>query len=107
MSQQLEISVGKVVRVIMLSREVGSDHPHVLSYIGGLNAEEKAHLVAIMWIGRETFTADDYEEAVETAFEEATAPTENYLSSTPELADYLEDGLDALGISVADAEEDL
>ena len=107
MSEQLEISVSKVVRVIMLAREMGADHPHVVDYIGGLNEEEKAHLVAIMWVGRESFTADDYESAVETAFEEASAPTENYLSSTPELSDYLEDGLDALGISVADAEDEL
>ncbi|MEO0991886.1 MAG: DUF3775 domain-containing protein, partial [Pseudomonadota bacterium] len=36
-----------------------------------------------------------------------TAPTEDYLSGIPALAEYLEDGLDALGIDVADEEDEL
>lgn len=36
---------------------------------------------------------------------EASAPTEECLSGIPELADYSEDGMDALGIDVAQAED--
>jgi hypothetical protein len=62
-----------------------------------MNRDEQASLVALAWIGRETFTADDLEEAIETAKSEATTPTEDYLLGIPLLSDYLTSGLDALG----------
>jgi hypothetical protein len=60
-----------------------------------------------MWIGRESFDATEIEEAKQTARAEATAPTEDYLSGIPQLSDYLEDGLQALGIDPTDAEDHL
>lgn len=101
----LDISTGKIVRIVMLSRENGPDSPHLHDYIGGLNADEKVSLVACMWIGRGTFDADELEDAKAQAAAEATAPTEEYLMGIPALAEYLEDGMDALGIDVADAED--
>ncbi len=101
----LELSTAKIVRVIALTREYGSDHPHLREYIGSLNADEKANLVALMWVGRESFEPAQFDQARQEAFQEATAPTEDYLSGIPNLAEYLEDGLDALGIDVADAED--
>ncbi|MEL6520068.1 MAG: DUF3775 domain-containing protein [Pseudomonadota bacterium] len=100
-----EISTNKVVRVIFLAREYGPDNVHLRDYISGLNEDEAANLVAIMWVGRDSFDADDWDEALVTARAEATAPTEIYLSGIPELADHLEAGLEALGIDVADAED--
>ena len=101
----LEISTGKIVRVIALTRELGPDHPHLKEYIASLNVDEKVNLVALMWVGRETYEASQLEEAKQQARAEATAPTEDYLSGIPALAEYLEDGMDALGIDVADAED--
>ncbi|SMX23209.1 DUF3775 domain-containing protein [Boseongicola aestuarii] len=101
----LDISTGKIVRVIFLCREYGPDSKHMSDYISGLNEDEQVSLVALMWIGRETYSADEVEEALETARIEATAPTEKYLSGIPGLAEYLESGLDALGIDVSDAED--
>ncbi len=103
----LEISTGKLVRVIALARENGPDSVHLHDYIAGMNEDEKTSLVACMWIGRDSFDAEDLEEAMLTARQEASAPTEEYLSGIPELADYLESGMDALGIDVADAEDHL
>ena len=103
----LEISTGKIVRVIMLSREYGPDSDQLLNYISGLTDDEKTNLVAVMWIGRESFDAGELEIAKEEAQREATAPTERYLSGIPGLAEHLESGLEALGIDVTDAEEDL
>lgn len=40
-----------------------------------------------------------------TALAEKVNPTEDYLLGVPLLADYLEEGLDKLGISVEDAEK--
>lgn len=103
----LNISNGKVVRVIFLAREYGPESRHLRDYIGGLNDDEKANLVALMWVGRDSFDSTEFEEAKATARAEATAPTEEYLSGIPQLSDYLEAGLEAMGIDVTDAEDHL
>jgi hypothetical protein len=103
----LDISNGKVVRVIFLAREHGPDSRHLHDYISGMNEDEQISLVAIMWIGRDTFGPEEVAEAIETARSERSAPTEDYLSGIPELPDYLEAGLEALGIDVADAEDEM
>ena len=103
----LNISTGKVVRVIFLAREYGPDSRYLHDYIGGLNEEEQANLVALMWVGRDSFDAEDFDEAVATAKAEASTPCADYLLGTPHLSDNLENGLEALGISVEDVENDL
>ena len=101
----LEISTGKIARVIMLTREFGPDSVKLKDYIASLNDDEKTNLVAVMWIGRGSFEPDELEDAKREAQREATAPTESYLSGIPGLAEHLENGLDALDIDVTDAEE--
>lgn len=103
----LEISTRKIARVILLTREYGPESPHLYDYISGLNDDEKVSLVALMWVGRDSFDVDDLEEAKREAKREATAPTENYLSGIPSLAEHLENGLDLLGIDVTDVEDNL
>ena len=100
----LDVSTEKVARVIALTRENGPDDDHLHDYIGTFNEDEKASLVALMWVGRETFTPAEFDEAARVAMLEATVPTEDYLSGIPELAEYLEDGLDLLGIDVVEVE---
>lgn len=103
----LEISTGKVVRVIALAREYGPDSNYLRDYISGLNIDEQVSLVALCWIGRESFSEDELDEALDTARRERSAPTEDYLSGMPELANFLEDGMDALGLNVAHEEDHL
>jgi DNA-binding LacI/PurR family transcriptional regulator len=102
----IEIGTDKVVHILFLAREgdVGSDEME--AFIDALNDDEKAHLTAIAWVGRGAFEPEDYAEAVETAFNEATTPTATYLSGMPHLAENLEAGLEALGIDVTEAEDD-
>lgn len=76
-------------------------------FIAGLNVREQACLVALAWIGRGSFSSDEFTEAVATARTERINRTEDYLLSMPLLADYLEEGLEAMGISVEDAEDDI
>jgi hypothetical protein len=76
-------------------------------FIAGLNEDEQASLVALVWIGRGSYGPDELGEAIEMAKAERTNPTENYLMGMPLLADYLEEGLDKLGYSIEDAEEGL
>jgi hypothetical protein len=92
---------------ILEARRGDATEAELRAFIAGMNDDEKAELVAIMWIGRETYDADELDEAIQTARDEATTPTEDYLLGVPLLPDYLEDGLDKLGIDVTDAEEDL
>lgn len=103
----IEIASDKVVQVIYLSREGGAGEAELAAFIDALNDDEKAHLTALAWVGRGAFDPADYDAAVETAFNEATIPTRQYLTGMPHLAENLEAGLDAMGIDVAGAEEDL
>ena len=105
----LTISPSKIAHVIIRARKFDSDVPgsgqgrELRAFIAGLNEDEQAALTAVMWIGRETFDASELDEAIATARAEATAPTEDYLLGIPMLADYLEDGLNALGVSLEEA----
>jgi uncharacterized protein DUF3775 len=91
---------------ILEARRGDATEAELRAFIRRMNEDEKATLVAIMWIGRDTFDAQELEEAVQTAREEATTPTERYLLGVPLLADYLEAGLEKLGIDVTGVEED-
>jgi Protein of unknown function (DUF3775) len=77
------------------------------SFIDGLNEDEQASLVALMWIGRGTFEAEELDEAISTARGESINKTSGYLLGTPLLADYLEEGLEKLGYAVEDIEGDV
>ncbi len=76
-------------------------------FIDALNDDEQAHLVALAWIGRGTYEPDELDEAVETARREHTNATANYLIGLPQLSDYLEEGLEKMGYSIEDAENDV
>lgn len=127
----LEISPSKVAHVAVRAREIdakvarwdspgdvadadtilearGSDatEGELRAFIDSLNNDEQASLVAVMWIGRDTFSADELAEAIQTAKDEAIGPTADYLLGIPLLSDYLEDGLDTLGYSASDLEDD-
>ena len=91
---------------ILEARRGDATEAELRAFIRRLPEDEKAELVAIMWIGRETFEAEEWDEAMETARAEATTPTEDYLLGVPLLPDYLEDGLEKLGVDVTDVEED-
>ncbi|MGB0660482.1 MAG: DUF3775 domain-containing protein [Mangrovicoccus sp.] len=107
-----EINSDVVAQVALLAREAddtgdATARAELVEFIAGLTEDEQYQLVAIMWIGRESFSADEYDDAIRTAQEEATGPTEDYLAGSSLLADYLEEGLEALGYSATDAEDDL
>ena len=101
------LSVGAVAQVILMSRELDRAEAELRAFIDRMTEDEQAELVAVMWIGRETFGADELAEAIQTAKDEATGPTADYLLGVPLLPDYLEDGLDALGFNPSDLEDDL
>ncbi|WP_292286287.1 DUF3775 domain-containing protein [Marivita sp.] len=101
------ISANKVAAVIVMARELDRAEGEMRGFVDRMDEEEQAALVAIMWIGRGAFEVDEWDEAFRTAISEATTPTADYLIGTPHLADNLEAGLDALGISAIDEENKL
>ena len=72
--------------------------------IKDLNEDEQAELVALTWVGRGDFAAEEWAEAKEAAVERKTGPTADYLLGQPLLGDLLEEGFVALGYSCEDYE---
>lgn len=65
--------------------------------IDDLEPDQQQAVVALMWIGREEFSAAEWEAALAEARVEWNENTAEYLIAHPQLADYLLEGLDALG----------
>ncbi|MDO5631173.1 MAG: DUF3775 domain-containing protein [Paracoccus sp. (in: a-proteobacteria)] len=118
----LDITPDKIAHIIIRAREYDSGidawahnghrrgdgtRTELHDFIENLNDDEQAALVAIMWIGRESFEPEELTEAIATARAEKSTPTEDYLMGEPRLADYLEAGMEALGLSPEDEEHDL
>ncbi|MGJ8616606.1 MAG: DUF3775 domain-containing protein [Sulfitobacter sp.] len=103
----LDISTQKVAQIILFGHEMGRAENELRGLLETLNEDELHSLIAVMWIGRGSFEAEELSEAIQTARQEASTPTADYLLGTPHFADHLESGLEALGLSPSDAEEDL
>jgi Protein of unknown function (DUF3775) len=103
----MEIVAGKVAQVILMGRELDRAEGELRAFIDRMSEDEQTELVAIMWVGRGSFELDDFAEALDTARHEATTPCADYIIGTPHMSDHLENGLDALGISAMEEENDL
>ena len=71
----------------------------VKQVIDDLEEAQQANLVALMWIGRGDFGAEEWDDALDQARQSWTEHTAEYLLATPLVADYLEDGLQSLGFA--------
>ena len=103
----LDISVSKIAQIILYGHEIERAEGELRGFLETLNDEEAHSLIAVMWIGRESFAPDELALATSTARNEASTPTADYLIGTPHFADHLESGLEMLGLSAAADEEEL
>ncbi|NVO25807.1 DUF3775 domain-containing protein [Donghicola sp. C2-DW-16] len=126
----LQISSSKVAQIILLAHELRMnsgelemltedlsedehetmgrlDDEEIRSFIDDLNEEEQTDLIALAWIGRDTFGPDELDEARATVETEITRSAADYLLGMPNLSEYLESGLDAFGISANEEEDDI
>jgi hypothetical protein len=85
--------------------ETHGDDPVVdelTSFISSLSEDEQIDLVALMWLGRDDNTVEDWsairEEAAR-AHRSSARHTSDYLIGTPLVSDYLEEGLSLMGRS--------
>ena len=128
----LELSLDKVCFIVLKAREfhakeevvipeepwsptddwalqILADHRNDPSYqelkylIDSMDEEEQVNLVALMWLGRGDYSADEWEEALSEARNRLIAHTAEYIIGTPLIADYLEEGLSAFGYSCEEA----
>lgn len=106
----MEIASDKVGEVIHLAREMAQDMAAAEAQFDGvmeaMDEDEAMDLVALLWVGRGDFDALEWDEARAAVRDEATTPVATYLKNQPQLADHLEAGLEAMGVSAREAEDD-
>jgi len=74
------------------------------SFINSLSEDEQIDLVALTWLGREDYSASDWPVVREEATRAHNQRTAEYLLGTPQLGDFLEEGLSMLGYSCEEFE---
>lgn len=77
----------------------------LVTAIEELNEDEQAELVALALLGREDFSKEEWDDALEEAKTVAGSGAADYLTGMPLLGDYLENGLDAFGLDCAQLDE--
>jgi hypothetical protein len=85
--------------------ESGTDDPvegEIRSFLAGINDDERADLVALVWVGRGDYDASDWDEAVGMARERREGDLGDYLLGIPNLPDLLDEGLAAFDLSCVD-----
>lgn len=85
--------------------QVLADHVGDMTYqefrsaVNDLEPDQQVSLVALMWVGRGDFSADEWDDATAEARNAWTESTADYLIARPLVADYLEEGLAEFGYS--------
>jgi Protein of unknown function (DUF3775) len=91
-------------RQILLDTPDNPTEQELRDAIDGLNIDEREELLALLWLGRGDYDAQSWLEALQQARETGTTTEADYLLGTPLLGDYLEEGVEALGLSLEDFE---
>ncbi len=69
------------------------------SFLNAQSDDDLRQILALVWIGRGDFSADEWEDALKEVRDVREKHTVDYLLGTPLLADYLEEGLAEFGLS--------
>src|SRR5438105_2331304 len=90
---------------ILTNKQDDPVREELLGAIRALNEDERLRLVALAWLGRGTYTKDEWREAIDTARSEHSRRTAEYLLGLPLLGDYLEDGLAMFDEGIVDVSD--
>jgi hypothetical protein len=74
-------------------------------FIAAMDDDERAELLALMWIGRGDFDGSEWDDALAEARATANQREPAYIMGTPLVSDYLEEGLSAFDLSCTDFEK--
>jgi len=72
-------------------------YDELTEFIRSMDEEEQVALVALAWVGRGTYDAKEWTDALNEARTQHNRRTAEYLTGLPLLGDYLEEGLAAFG----------
>jgi hypothetical protein len=92
-------------REVLLDTPDNPSEQELRDAIDGLGIPEKQELLALMWLGRGDYDAASWLEALQQARDTELVHVTDYLVGTPLLGDYLEEGAEALGLSLQDFEQ--
>ena len=80
------------------------DDTEAAEMVDALNADEQAALIALAWIGRGDYDAEDWEEAITLAAERnEEGDAGEYLLGTDLVGDLITEGLAAFGLLIEEA----
>lgn len=93
-------------RAIEVLADYGEDpsYAEVAGAVAAMNQDQRAELLALMWLGRGDFGIEEWSNALAQARDFDIANVTAYLLSHPLLADYLEEGLAEHGLSCLEDE---
>lgn len=74
------------------------------NWIDDMNDAQQAELVALYWLGRGDGDPEEFEDLTNQARDSRVNKTSVYLLGAPLLADYLEEGLEAMGYDTSEIE---
>lgn len=77
------------------------------SWIEDLTDTEKAELVALFWLGRDSGDPTDMPELIAEARRNQNRSVSKYLLGSPMLGDHLEEGLEILGYDTSEIESEI
>jgi hypothetical protein len=86
-----------------------SDDPvvqEIAAFINALTEDEQIDLVTLTWLGRDDYTAEDWQSVREEAARAHNRRTAAYLLGIPMVGDFLEEGLSLMGYSCEEFEID-
>lgn len=84
---------------VIVDEKNDSVEEEIASIIDDLADDQKAELLALAWVGRGTFDAPDWDDAIEAANDGDAEDAVDQLMDMPMLAAYLDAGLAAFGLS--------
>jgi hypothetical protein len=91
-------------REVLLDTPDNPSEQELRDAIDGLGIPERQEVLALVWLGRGDYDAESWVEALRQARDTAMANVTEYLVGTPLLGEYLEEGAEALGLSLQDFE---
>lgn len=94
------------LREVVAREDDDATYDEMKQFIEALDLDEQCELVALAWVGRGDFDLGEWAEARELARDRHNEHTAEYLLGMPLLADYLQAGLDAFGVSCEEIEEE-
>lgn len=83
--------------ILQEETETGLPREELVEEIDNMDLDHQLELVALMWVGRGDFGAEEWSDALTLAAERADSPTSHYLLAHPMAADDIASGLEALG----------